>query len=60
MKRTDADKVLAAQELVDRLHAMAETLTYNADRLDPSANVLVLRARANALRQAAHMLDELL
>jgi hypothetical protein len=58
--RTDADKVSAAQELVDRLHAMAGNLDYNAERLDPSANVLVLRARANAFRQAAHMLDELL
>jgi hypothetical protein len=56
------DKLDSAQELVDRLLAMAETLEYNADRLaiKGSAPWGVLRGRAEGYKQAAWLLDQIL
>ena len=56
---TDADKVLAAQELVDRLLSHAETLEYNASKLADSRSLRLL-GRAEGLKWAAGLIDELL
>jgi hypothetical protein len=56
--RTDADKVSAAQELVDRLLAQAENIEYNATKMPHMRSKLL--GRAEGFKRAAHMLDELL
>jgi|LakMenEpi03Aug12_release.lakeMendotaPanAssembly.Ray.scaffolds.fasta_scaffold5120633_1 hypothetical protein len=60
MKRTDADKVSAAQELVDRLLAQAETLEYNASKMTDARAEQKLIGRSEGFKRAALMLDELL
>jgi hypothetical protein len=52
-------KLCDLQALVDRLLAMAETLEFNAERVEGPA-ALRLRGRAEGYKQAAWLLDELL
>jgi hypothetical protein len=58
MKRTDADKVSAAQELVDRLLAQAEILEYNATKMTHMRAKLL--GRAEGFKRAAYMLEDIL
>ena len=62
MKRTDAEKVLSAQDLVDRLHAMAADAHKDAaSQSDPHGEVsMFFRGLATAHTIAAQLLDELL
>ena len=61
MKRTDTEKVLSAQDLVDQLLAMAATVEYNAGRVSGGdATRSRLLGRAEGFKRAAGLLDELL
>jgi hypothetical protein len=58
---TDSDKVSAAQDLVDRLHRMAETVEFNARQVSGDDFTQArLDGRAEGFRKAAWLLDQLL